>query len=215
MRKIFSRMVGLTAALALTVTACSESLTGVDSGEQLSQAEVAAVVEAFFAAFDAAEAEADASEGAAAPALAPSTFDFAIDLSVPCESGTFDMSGSFAITLDDETMEEDGRIEVTWEPMDCVVSDDTNTFTLNGAPRVEMVVEFAADEAGETIDGTLNGGFSFESEDLRSGSCAMDVTFHVETDGSVSSASTVSGTVCGLDADDFEAFSSIGNEDQI
>jgi len=212
MRRIFSSFVGLTTALALTVTACGDSLTGVDSGEQLTNVEVAAVVDAFFSAFDAAEADADASQAATAPAQAPHSFDFTIDLSVPCESGTFDMSGSFAINFDDETEEEDGRIDVTWQPMDCVVGDGTNTFTLNGDPRVEMVVEFAANAEGETIDGTLNGGFSFESDDMRSGSCAMDVTFHIETDGSVSSISSVSGTVCGLDADTFEA---IGNENQI
>ena len=215
MRKILSSFVGLTTALALTVTACGDSLTGVDSGEQLTDAEVAAVMDAFFAAFDEAEADADASQAGAAPAQAPTSFDFTIDLSVPCESGTFDMSGSFAITSDDVTLEEDGRIEVTWEPMDCMVGDGTNTFTLNGAPRVEMVVEFTSDGEAETIDGTLNGGFSFESGDMRSGSCAMDVTFHVETDGIVAIASTVSGTVCGLDADTFEAFEAIGNENQI
>ena len=215
MRRIFSSFVGLTTALALTVTACGDSLTGVDSGEQLTDAEVAVVVDAFFSAFDAAEADADASQAATAPAQVPGSFDFTIDLSVPCESGTFDMSGSFAINFDDETLEEDSRIDVTWQPMDCVVGDGTNTFTLNGDPRVEMVVEFTANAEGETIDGTLNGGFSFESDDMRSGSCAMDVTFHVETDGSLASVSTVSGTVCGLDADTFEAFSAIGDENQI
>ena len=215
MRKIFSSFVGLTTALALTVTACGDSLTGVDSGEQLTDAEVAAVVDAFFSAFDAAEADADASQALAAPAQASSSFDFTIDLSVPCESGTFDMSGSFAITYDDVTLEEDGRIDVTWEPMDCLVGDGTNIFTLNGAPRVEMVVEFTSDGEAETIDGTLNGGFSFESGDMRSGSCNMDVTFHIETDGTVAGVSTVSGTVCGLDADTFEAFEAIGNENHI
>ena len=214
MRKIFSKMVGLTTALALTVTACGDSLTGVNSGEQLTNDEVAAVVEAFFSAFDAAEAEADAGEAAAAPAQAPIAFDFTVDLSVPCESGTFEMSGAIAITGDDETGVEDGRIEMTWEPMDCLVGDGTNTFTLNGDPRVEAVIEFATDGETETIDGTFNGGFSFESGDARSGSCAMDVTFHVETDGSVASVSTISGTVCGLDADTFEAFEEIGSEGQ-
>ena len=212
MRIISRSLIGLTTALALTVVACGDSLTGTDSGAELTNAEVAAVVDAFFMAFDSAEAQADSAEAAAAPAQAPATFAGTIDLSVPCESGTFAMSGSFSFTFDDVTLEEDGRIEVTWEPMDCVVGDGTNTFTLDGAPRVEMGLEFHSDAEGDVIDGTVNGGFSFASSDGRSGSCAIDVTLHLEITGQGTSVNTVSGTVCGVNANTIDAFDAIGND---
>ena len=214
MRMISRSLIGLTTALALTVAACDDSLTGTDAGvDELTDAEVAAFVDAFFVAFDSAEVDVDAQEAAAAPAQAPLSFAGTIDLSVPCESGTFDVGGSFDITVDDVTFYENGMITLTLDPMGCVVGEGTNTFTLDGDPRVEIVVDFHVDADGEAFTVTVDGGFSFESSDgLRSGSCAIDVTVHGESDGVSTSVTTVSGTVCGANADTFDAFNTVGDE---
>ncbi len=212
MRIISRSLIGLTTALALTVVACGD-IVGTDTGvEELSDAEVAAFVDEFFGAFDAAEADADAQEAAAAPAQAAVSFDGSLALSVPCESGTFDVSGSFAFTYDDVTFDEDGRIAVTFDPMACVVNDGTTTWTLDGDPHVEIVVEFATEGDAETVDATVKGGFSFAS-DAHSGSCAIDVTFHGESDGTTASVNTVSGTVCGVNANTIDAFDNIGSDE--
>ncbi len=213
MRIISRSLIGLTTALALTVAACSDSLTGTDAGvEELTNTEVAAFVNAFFAAFDSAEVAADSAEAAAAPAQVPETFDVMFDVSVPCESGSLDVSGSFAGTSDDATGAEDVRAEVNIDPMACVVGDGTNTFTLDGDPRVEIVVEFTVDGDGEHIEGTQKGGFTFESSDGRSGRCAIDVSFSVVSDGVSAGVTTVSGTVCGVNASTIDTFDTIGDD---
>jgi hypothetical protein len=43
------------------------------------------------------------------------------------------------------------------------------------------------------------GGFSFISDDGRSGSCALDVTFSLVTTAT-SEVNTITGTICGQDA---------------
>ena len=214
MRIISRSLIGLTTALALTVAACGDSLTGTDAGvDELTDAEVAAFVDAFFGAFNDAEAQTDSAEAAAGPAQAPLSFAGTIDLSVPCQSGTFDVGGSFDFTFDDVTFYEDGMITVTLDPMGCVVGEGTNTFTLDGDPHVEIVADFHVDADGEAFTVTVDGGFSFESSDgLRSGSCAIDVTVHGESDGVSTSVTTVSGTVCGANADTFDAFNTVGDE---
>lgn len=160
MRTISRSLIGLTTALALTVAACGDSITGTDAGvDELTNAEVAAFVDAFFGAFDAAEADIDAQEAEAAPAQAPQSFSFFAEVSVPCESGSIDVTDSIDVTFDDVTGDEDGRFEVTIDPIGCVVGEGTNTFTVDGDPRVEMVVDFTfdGDTETETVDATMEG----------------------------------------------------------
>ena len=213
MRILSRSLIGLTTALALTVVACVDSLPGTDAGvDELTNAEVVAFVDVFFGAFDAAEADIDAQEAAAAPAQVPQSFNFSAEVSVPCESGSLDVTGTIAVTFDDVTEYEDGRFEVSINPMSCLVGEGTNTFTLDGDPRVDIVVDFTVDVDGEHVEGTMNGGFSFESSDGRSGSCAIDVSFSFVSDGVSAGVTTVNGTICGLNADTFEAFDVIGDE---
>ena len=58
-------------------------------------------------------------------------------------------------------------------------------------------------EDGITMDGTESGGFSYTSSDGRTGSCAIDVTYSVVISGEASS-STVTGTICGMSAAEFQ-----------
>jgi hypothetical protein len=198
MRKASTSFIGLTTALALTAVGCGDDLTGVTSGDVLSSTEVAAVIAAFAAAF-----ESVGNEAQAAPAQSPVSVNENFDLSFPCESGTVDVSGSISGTFDDETFATDFTTTVRWNPHACVVGDGENTFTVDGAPRVELVLEVTTTEDAITVSGTEEGGFSFTMSDGRSGSCAVDVTFSVATTAT-SVNSTVTGTICGLEADTFE-----------
>ena len=207
MRKRSSGFTCLTTAAALIVAACGGDPTGVNSGDQLTSAELAAVIGAFGSAFDSAGVGAQrvstvSFDGASAgQAAVPINESF--NVSVPCESGTVQVSGSITGTVDDQTSALDVTMDISWDPNGCVVSDGTNTFTVDGAPEVKLVLSMTSSENALTMSGTETGGFSFTASDGRSGSCAFDVTFTVVTD-SAGINSTVTGTICGLDASTFE-----------
>lgn len=202
MRKMSSSFIGLATALALTVAACGDDPTGVNSGDELSSVEVAAVIAAFGSAFDSVGAAAQQASGAAAAPAAVS-FNESFDLSFPCESGDIEVSGSTSGNVDEETFDYDFTVDVSWDPNGCVVSDDINTFTVDGAPSIVVALEMSSTQDVLTISGTETGGFSYTSSDGRFGSCAFDVTFSVVT-GQTGIDSTVTGTICGLDAATFE-----------
>jgi hypothetical protein len=209
MHKIFSKFIGVTAALTLTVAACGDDITGINEGDTLSNAEVAAVVAALSASFDSVGVAAGVP--AAAPGLAPISFNESFGITVPCEDGTLDVDGSASGTIDDETFASDISMEVTWDPNGCVVTDGTNTITVDGAPRIELTLDWTSAEDVFTFTGTEVGGFSFTSSDGRSGSCALDVTFSLTSDVG-GFTGTVSGTICGLSA---EGFQTIGVPDAV
>ena len=199
MRKVSTSFIGLTTALALTVVACGDDdLTGVDSGSELTSSEVVAILAVFGSAFESASSAAQA-----APAQAPESVNETIDVTVPCESGSIAVSGSITGTADTETFISDLTTTVSWDPNACVVSDGTNTFTVDGDPRVELVLDLTTTQVALTFSGTETGGFSFTSSDGRSGSCALDVTFSIAT-SATGVERTVTGTICGLEADVFQ-----------
>ena len=196
MRKMSTSLIGLTTALTLTVAACGDDLTGVTSGDELTSTEVAAVLAALGSAFESAGAQ-------AAPSQAPIAVNTNFDVSVPCESGTLDVSGSISGTVDDVTFDTDVTTTVRWEPNACVVSDETNTFTVDGAPHVDLTLDLTTTQDVVTVSGTETGGFSFTSSDGRTGSCSIDVTFSIVTTATSVDA-TVTGTICGLSASGFD-----------
>ena len=201
MNRIFSKVVGLTTALTLTFVACGEDITGVTEGDALSSTEVAAVIAALSASFN--ELDVGAAAPAAAPGLAPVDFSEDFEITVPCEDGTLDVAGSVDGTIDDETLASDVSMEVTWQPNGCVVTDGESMITVDGAPRVELTLDWTSAEQAFTFDGTEVGGFSFTSSDGRSGSCSIDVTFSLTSDTG-GFTGTVSGEICGLNADAFQ-----------
>ena len=208
MNRIFSKVVGLTTALTLAFVACGEDITGVTEGDVLSSAEVAAVIAALSASYD--ELDVGSAAPAAAPGLAPVDFSQGFDITVPCEDGTLDVAGSVNGTIDNETLASDVSVEVTWQPNACVVTDGENMITVDGAPRVELTLDWTSAEQAFTFDGTQVGGFSFTSSDGRSGSCAIDVTFSLTSDAG-GFTGTVSGEICGLSADAFQTIGVPGN----
>ena len=204
MHKLSAKFIGLTTALALTVVACGDGdITGVDSGDQLTSAEVAAVLASLGSSLSEAGVSAAGAPAWGAPAQAPISINESVDVSIPCVSGNFDVSASLSGSFDSETFVSDITMNVSWEPNACEVTDGTNTFILDGAPRVDLVLDMTTTQDALTMSGTETGGFTFTSSDGRTGSCAIDVTFSIETTASSVDA-TVTGTICGLSADGFE-----------
>ena len=198
MHRMSTSLIGLTTALTLTVVACGDDPTGVTAGDELTSSEVAAVLAALGSAFETIGAGAQA--GAA---QAPISVNQNFDVSVPCESGTLDVSGSISGTVDDVTFDTDLTTTVRWDPNACVVSDGTNTFTVDGAPYIDLALDLTSTQDLVTVSGTQSGGFSFTSSDGRTGSCSMDVTFSIVTTATSVDA-TVTGTICGQNASGFE-----------
>ena len=198
MRRMSTSLIGLTTALTLTVVACGDDPTGVTAGDELTSSEVTAVLAALSSAFASVGAGAQAG-----PAQAPISVSETFDVSVPCESGTLDVSGSISGTVDDVTFDTDLTTTVRWDPNACVVSDGTNTFTVDGAPYIDLALDLTSTQDLVTVSGTQSGGFSFTSSDGRSGSCSIDVTFSIVTTATSVDA-TVTGTICGQTASGFE-----------
>ena len=153
MRKISRSFIGLTTAVALTVVACSDDPTGVTSGDELTAAEVAVVMAALGSAFESVGVAAQAP-----PAQAAISVDESFDESVPCESGNLEVSGSISGSINDETFDMDITMDVSLNPHGCVVGDDENTFTLDGAPEIKVVLDMTSSEGSLTVSGTGEGG---------------------------------------------------------
>ena len=198
MRKASTSFIGLTTALALTVVACGDDLTGGTPDDELTSSEVAAVLAAFGSAFESA-----ASGAQAAPAQVVESVNETFDVSVPCESGNLVVSGSITGSADVETFISDLTTTVSWDPNACVVGQGTNTFTLDGAPSVELVLHLTSTQVALTLTGTETGGFSYTSSDGRSGTCALDVTFSIATTPT-GVERIVTGTICGLEGGVFQ-----------
>ncbi len=198
MRKVSTSLIGLTTALTLTVVACGDDPTGVTSGDELTSSEVTAVLAALSSAFASVGAGAQAG-----PAQAPISVSEDFNVTVECESGTLKVSGSIDGTFDDETFDTDLTTTVRWEPNACVVSDETTTFTVDGAPYIDLALDLTSTQDLVTVSGTQSGGFSFTSSDGRTGSCSIDVTFSIVTTATSVDA-TVTGTICGQNASGFE-----------
>ena len=106
--------------------------------------------------------------------------------------------------MNDETFASDIEMEVGVQFDACGIPSDQNTLTVDGT--VEFYSHVVLNDGSFSVDGTQIGGFSFTSDDGRSGSCAIDIDFSASyTEGS-SAQSSVTGTVCGRSANQFEAY---------
>ena len=204
MRKTFTNLIGLATALTLTVVACGDDVTG-SSGDELTPTEVNAI----FAALSLAFADVGAAAPAAGPAQAPIIFDQSITLTAQCDlGGNIVLSGSLSGSIDDVTFASDINFTVIFDPNACIVSDGTNTFTVEGDPDITLVLDIVTAGTTEafTASGTEKGGFTYTSSDGRSGGCKIDVTYSIVGNDAGVETIEISGTVCGQDADAFETF---------
>jgi len=190
MRKA-ARFFALAAGLALFVTACgSDGPTGTNSGDPLTTQEALDV----YAQLNLAVSQA---LGGAVPGPAASPGE-AMD-PIPNVSADCPYGGSVSVSGDVDAGnfgQNGGSISFTFTEniSGCKVMSGGYTFTVNGDPNIAINgdIDVSIDGQAYDISGTydLDGGFSYTSDDGRSGSCAMDVSVNYGT-------FSVSGSICG------------------
>ncbi len=196
---------GLVTGLALTLTACGGDPMGVNSGDELTDTEIQAV----FNAFGNAVGDLDASAHVVAPQdgiqMADININRTVSVTAPCNvGGEISLNGSVDGTVDDETFASDIEMGLDVEFDACGIESEQNTLSVDG--EIQFDAHFVISEGGFSTDGTQVGGFSFTTNDGRSGSCAIDIDFSASYAEGTSAQSSVSGTVCGRSASQFEAY---------
>lgn len=120
---------------------------------------------------------------------------------VPCTMG-----GTVAVTAQLSPVGDPGSdtvgvgAGVTLVHSDCAERHETSgiTFTLDGAPDVEMTIELSiSTEFLFEISGTVDGTVRWATGDGRSGTCALDVDLDTVNDASGLPTITLTGRACG------------------
>jgi hypothetical protein len=198
-------MATLAAGLALTLAACGDDPVGVNSGDELSDAEIQAIFNAFGGAFSDVNAAAHVVAPADGIQMADIHVDHSVDVSTACAlGGEIALNGSVNGTVNDETFASDLEMEVGVQFDACGIASDQNTLTVDG--NIEFDSHIVLSETEFSASGSQEGGFEFTTNDGRSGSCAIDIDFSASYVEGTSAQSSVTGTVCGRSASQFEAY---------
>jgi hypothetical protein len=187
------------------LSGCKDDPLGVNSGDPHTPAEMQAVFAAISSTFSTLGFGPAAVGG---PARTTVSVNENFDVSAPCaEAGSIDTSGSMNGTVDDETFALDVDYQLRMTPNGCVVPTEEGAVTLDGAPYIQLDMDFLLSETQIVVSGSETGGIAFTSSDGRSGTCLFDITFSVTADleGSTTSSSA-SGTVCGVSASGLNVF---------
>jgi len=185
-------------ALLLLAAACGEDATG-PSGE-LTEAELALIAESLFsigfdASFD------DAPTGGSGPQAAPVSFEYPIDVTVPCPvSGTVRIEAQVSGTVDGETGAADFDYALDQTHTACVVrsEDGATEVRIDGEPGTAF--DYAIDLADGvfTVGGALVGSVRYTAGE-RTGVCVTDLSLSGSGGIEGSNTFTLSGTICGLE----------------
>jgi hypothetical protein len=211
MNRTLRAVTSLSLGLVVFLAACgSDSPTGVNSGDQLTDAEIQALLSELGAVFEQTGGGFTASRhsGLAAAPAARITVEEGFDVSVPCQSGSVGVDGSVNGWVDDQTFEAELAMAFNWTFNACLVPAETITITVSGEdPSIALDMDFLLTEEEISLSGTLNGGFSFVTSDEREGSCSIEITSDASYNSTTQTAtSSSSGTVCGVSASRFQTF---------
>ena len=116
--------------------------------------------------------------------------------------GTVRVSAQFSPVGDPNDDGAGVRTAVTLVHSGCIERHETSgiTFTLDGAPEVEMTIELSiSTEFVFGISGTVDGTVRWATDDGRRGSCALDVELETVNDASGFPSITLTGRACGAD----------------
>lgn len=203
-----SRVSTLLAGLALLTAACGDGPTAT-TGDPLSEAEVQELAQDIFADLGglftggfAARQSALLPAGLNLSVTASVPVNVSIDESGPCGGdGTASVSGSIRGSVDDQTGAGDLRFDITESFTDCEIVGQLHTYTVSGAPHLRLRGDFVSD-GGNAFNGSFRflGGFSFEVDDARAGTCGVDVTVSIDVTETTFSGSA-SGTMCAVSID--------------
>jgi len=181
------RCLALSATLMFAIAACSGDSVGVTSGDPLDQQEVLAI----FTELN--EAVSNAMGGAPSPPASPgAVMDPLPTVTGDCSAGgTVTVSGSADGNINQSTMTGTITFDLTESINDCALVHDATAFTLNGNPNIKINGDL---DIGEnfSITGTyeMKGGFLYDADDGRSGTCGIDVSVNF-------TSLSVGGSICG------------------
>jgi hypothetical protein len=191
---ITGRFIAALTVLAL-VTACSGESVTETSGDTLSEQEIQEIFTALSAVGGVVMPLSPSAAAAGGPQLADIPVDERINDNTDCPNGgTLSIRGDVKGTVDDVTFDADLEFNLTQDMTDCGVTTASNAqFVLNGADDISIVGSILLSE--ESVSGSLvyQGGFAWEAEDGRGGTCGVD--FDVSF-SSTSATGNASGQIC-------------------
>jgi hypothetical protein len=189
-------------AILLAAGCSGDNPLGVNSGDQLTAAEIQSLFGAMSAAF--------AGGGVTpAPGVQPSAAAIPIDQSFNFSSncplgGSVGIAGSANGEIDEQTLAGNLTMNFAYRLNECAVSGENATFTVSHDPEIVFTGEYVFSQEEISVSGSQEGGFVFTADDGRSGSCLIDLDFSVSYNNvTQASSATVSGTVCGMSGDQF------------
>ncbi len=188
-------ILALTAALALSATACDDD--DPVSPEGLGQQEAEVMTEALMEAGGLGLGVVGLGFGGMA-APAETTEDVTLDDSFPCAGGgSIQISGQLSMARDGESM--DWTLEHTHQSCGVTAPSDNSSWTFDGAPSLTNSGSASATEEAFSLEGSQVGEIAWETGD-RTGTCGIDVSYSFQGDEAAGSFSgTISGSVCGFD----------------
>jgi len=198
-------MSGLAVGLALTMAACGGDPVGVNSGDELSDTEIQAIFNAFGGALDGVDASASRVAPQDGIQMADIDVNQSVNVSTDCNlGGEISLSGSVEGTVDDETFASNLEMGIGIQFDACIIASEENTVSVDG--DIQFDSHIVINEGAFSVDGSQVGGFDFTTNDGRIGSCAIDIDFSASFSEGTSAQSSVTGTVCGRSASQFEAY---------
>jgi len=205
---------GLAAPVALFMAACGGDPVGVNSGDELTNAEIQALLNAWGAAVGDVSPSASVVAAQDGIQMVQIDVDQSVSVTAPCQtSGEIGFDGSVNGWVDDETFEADFTMGVSMDFAACTVPVEAITITLDPTddnPDDDSDIAFEADfllgQTSFSINGTQVGGFSFTTSDGRDGSCAINLEFSASYTEGQSASSSVSGEICGRSGSAFQAY---------
>jgi hypothetical protein len=195
-----SRRILTTVAIAVGLSACDDD--PVQVVDTLSEAEASALASVLLDI--SLEGTLDAvgdTEPPAGPPSAPIAFETDVSFTAPCPlGGTVAATAALEGVVDAETEEWDVTLDVTETHQACVVSDADSgqTFTIDGAPDLNVAFDLEYTPDDFTVTGAYGGAVGWQTEG-RSGTCTVDLGFDASGDpGTGAGTASLTGTVCGV-----------------
>lgn len=205
MRKTSRTLLAALVGAILIAAACNDDPMGLNSGDELTQAEID---EVFAEIFDAlgevflvvnfgGPQQLAAGPFSVGPVLGP--FSETFDETGSCAlGGTVRVTGSVSGEIDEQAQTGTFSFNVTETISNCVISTATGTvFTVNTSPLILMTGDFSFNATFLTATLTITGGFAFTGSDGRSGTCLIAVEATVSITETTTEQVSVTGTACG------------------
>lgn len=114
--------------------------------------------------------------------------------------GSATIDGLISGDVDQQTGVSDIAVSATVDFIGCVIPGDLVTYTLAGAPDVDISADIDITEGGASIAITTNGGIAYSASDGRSGTCSIDLDINASASQGTGVNEVLTGSACGVPA---------------